>query len=105
MTRGAIDCFVNDLKVREGDCKPLPAVLLIPSGSPLVALRAGVHGGVEPKGGWADTVNAKQLQHETARLGGILLIIGIVLHVVATARKRRVSNDPVYRSLQPIRQH
>src|SRR6185312_12722079 len=38
-------------------------------------------------------------------VGQILLIIGIVLHVVATARKRRVSNDPVYRSLQPIRQH
>ena len=32
----------------------------------------------EPKGGWSDTVNAKQLQHETARLGGILLIIGIL---------------------------
>src|SRR5213080_4026778 len=32
----------------------------------------------EPKGGWGETVNAKQLQHETARLGGILLIIGIL---------------------------
>ena len=35
----------------------------------------------EPKGNWADTVNAGQLQHETARLGGILLILG-VLHGV-----------------------
>jgi type III secretory pathway component EscS len=35
----------------------------------------------EPKGSWADTVNAGQLQHETARLGGILLILG-VLHGV-----------------------
>ena len=32
----------------------------------------------EPKGTWADTVNAAQLQHETARLGGILLIIGVL---------------------------
>ena len=32
----------------------------------------------EPKGGWEDIVNAKQLQHETARLGGILLIIGVL---------------------------
>ena len=32
----------------------------------------------EPKGGWENTVNAKQLQHETARLGGILLIIGVL---------------------------
>ena len=32
----------------------------------------------EPKGSWADTVNAAQLQHETARLGGILLIIGVL---------------------------
>jgi UDP-N-acetylmuramyl pentapeptide phosphotransferase/UDP-N-acetylglucosamine-1-phosphate transferase len=35
----------------------------------------------EPKGGWDDTVDAAQLQHETARIGGILLIIG-VLHGV-----------------------
>ena len=35
----------------------------------------------EPKGTWDDTVNAAQLQHETARIGGILLIIG-VLHGV-----------------------
>ncbi|HVM02198.1 MAG TPA: hypothetical protein VM263_05955, partial [Acidimicrobiales bacterium] len=35
----------------------------------------------EPKGTWDETVNAQQLQHETARLGGILLIIG-VLHGV-----------------------
>ncbi len=35
----------------------------------------------EPKGGWADTVGASQLQHETARIAGILLIIG-VLHSV-----------------------
>lgn len=35
----------------------------------------------EPKGGWAETVNPSQLQHETARLGGILLILG-VLHGV-----------------------
>ena len=32
----------------------------------------------EPKGNWADTVNAGQLQHETARLGGILLILGLL---------------------------
>ncbi len=32
----------------------------------------------EPKGGWDDSVNAAQLQHETARLGGILLIIGVL---------------------------
>lgn len=32
----------------------------------------------EPKGGWADTVTAGQLQHETARLGGILLILGLL---------------------------
>ena len=32
----------------------------------------------EPKGGWAETVNPSQLQHETARLGGILLILGML---------------------------
>jgi hypothetical protein len=32
----------------------------------------------EPKGSWEDTVGAPQLQHETARVGGILLIIGIL---------------------------
>ena len=32
----------------------------------------------EPKGSWADTVTAGQLQHETARLGGILLILGML---------------------------
>ena len=32
----------------------------------------------EPKGGWDETVNAQQLQHETARIGGILLIIGLL---------------------------
>jgi hypothetical protein len=32
----------------------------------------------EPKGSWDDNVNAAQLQHETARLGGILLIIGLL---------------------------
>jgi hypothetical protein len=32
----------------------------------------------EPKGGWADIVTARQLQHETARLGGILLMIGLL---------------------------
>jgi hypothetical protein len=35
----------------------------------------------EPREQWADTVNAAQLQHETARVAGILLIIG-VLHGV-----------------------
>jgi len=34
-----------------------------------------------PRSTWAETVNAAQLQHETARLAGILLIIG-VLHGV-----------------------
>jgi hypothetical protein len=39
----------------------------------------------EPKGSWDDTVNAAQLQHETARVGGILLIIGVLhsLNLVA----------------------
>jgi type III secretory pathway component EscS len=32
----------------------------------------------EPKGSWEDTVNAAQLQHETARVGGIVLIIGVL---------------------------
>ena len=32
----------------------------------------------EPAKNWAQTVNAAQLQHETARLAGILLIIGIL---------------------------
>lgn len=32
----------------------------------------------EPKGGWDDVVTPSQLQHETARLGGILLIIGLL---------------------------
>jgi hypothetical protein len=31
-----------------------------------------------PARNWAETVNAAQLQHETARLAGILLIIGIL---------------------------
>lgn len=32
----------------------------------------------EPKGNWSETVNAAQLQHETARIAGILLIIGVL---------------------------
>jgi hypothetical protein len=32
----------------------------------------------EPKGNWGDTVSAAQLQHEVARVAGILLIIGIL---------------------------
>ena len=35
----------------------------------------------EPRASWSDTVTAAQLQHETARIAGILLIIG-VLHSV-----------------------
>jgi len=35
----------------------------------------------QPKGSWDESVNAAQLQHETARIAGILLIIG-VLHSV-----------------------
>lgn len=31
-----------------------------------------------PRGGWDDVVTASQMQHETARLGGILLIIGLL---------------------------
>jgi hypothetical protein len=31
-----------------------------------------------PKSGWSETVNAQQLQHETARVAGILLIIGLL---------------------------
>ena len=30
------------------------------------------------KGGWAQTVGGSQLQHETARIGGILLILGVL---------------------------
>jgi hypothetical protein len=39
----------------------------------------------EPKADWDDTVNAAQLQYETARVGGILLIIGVMhsLNLVA----------------------
>jgi hypothetical protein len=32
----------------------------------------------EPKGSWGETVTAAQLQHETARVAGILLIIGLL---------------------------
>jgi hypothetical protein len=32
----------------------------------------------EAKGSWDQTVSAPQLQHETARLGGIMLIIGLL---------------------------
>jgi hypothetical protein len=32
----------------------------------------------EPREPWSDTVNAAQLQHETARVAGILLIIGVL---------------------------
>jgi hypothetical protein len=32
----------------------------------------------EPRKLWTDTVNAHQLQHETARVAGILLIIGVL---------------------------
>lgn len=32
----------------------------------------------EPAGNWADTVVAEQMQHEVARVGGILLIIGLL---------------------------
>ncbi|MET0627048.1 MAG: hypothetical protein ABW033_01165 [Acidimicrobiia bacterium] len=32
----------------------------------------------EPKGNWGETVTAAQLQHEVARVAGILLIIGIL---------------------------
>ena len=32
----------------------------------------------EPTADWAQTVNAHQLQHETVRVGGILLIIGLL---------------------------
>jgi len=39
----------------------------------------------QPKGNWAQTVTAPQLQHEVARIGGILLILGILhgLNLVA----------------------
>ncbi len=39
----------------------------------------------EPAANWGDTVNAEQLQHETARIAGILLIIGLLhgLNVLA----------------------
>ncbi len=32
----------------------------------------------EPRSGWADTVNARQLQDELVRIGGMLLIMGIL---------------------------
>ena len=32
----------------------------------------------EPKGGWDQTVGGAQLQHEVARIGGILLILGVL---------------------------
>jgi len=32
----------------------------------------------EPRFGWADTVNAQQLQDELVRIGGMLLIMGIL---------------------------
>jgi hypothetical protein len=32
----------------------------------------------EPREQWSETVNAAQLQHETARIAGILLIIGVL---------------------------
>ena len=32
----------------------------------------------EPRDAWSDTVTAAQLQHETARVAGILLIIGVL---------------------------
>ncbi len=32
----------------------------------------------EPKGGWGQAVNGAQLQHEVARIGGILLILGLL---------------------------
>ena len=32
----------------------------------------------EPDGGWANTVNANQMQAVTVRLGGILLIVGLL---------------------------
>ncbi|MCU1358005.1 MAG: hypothetical protein JWM89_3423 [Acidimicrobiales bacterium] len=32
----------------------------------------------EPRGGWSATVDASQLQHETSRVAGILLIIGLL---------------------------
>jgi hypothetical protein len=32
----------------------------------------------EPRDQWSETVNAAQLQHETARVAGILLIIGVL---------------------------
>lgn len=39
----------------------------------------------EPAGGWEDTVNASQLRGTTTRLGGILLIVGLLhgLNVIA----------------------
>jgi hypothetical protein len=39
----------------------------------------------EPKGNWAQTVTAPQLQYEVARIGGILLIMGVLhgLNLVA----------------------
>jgi len=39
----------------------------------------------EPKGNWGETVNGAQLQHEVARVGGILLILGVLhgLNLVA----------------------
>ena len=51
----------------------------------------------EPKGSWDDTVNAAQLQHETARIGGILLIIG----AAAQRQPRRPAGDGSAPDAQP----
>ncbi len=46
----------------------------------------------ELKGGWTETVSGSQLQHETARVGGILLILGILhgLNLIALPLMGRV---------------
>jgi hypothetical protein len=64
----------------------------------------------EPKGGWDDVVTPAQLQHETARLGGILLIIGLLhgLNLLALpvmgrllTLNRRLDDDTPTREADP----
>ena len=59
----------------------------------------------EPRDGWADTVNAAQLQHETARVAGILLINGLLARCqrAGTARHRPAAHaQPAPRRLDTV---
>ena len=45
---------------------------------PDLLLLHAVHGELPAQGAWGQTVGGAQLQHEVARIGGILLILGIL---------------------------